>query len=225
MSKNGGRTSNGVANRSELVGRHLMDHPYYVAWGLAPKPLYPYRGPLITSGIGDLCDGPFRAKRGAFRVDIGNDGWNFLVGGTGGDPNVTTFDFVNGTNNSRLNSASPKEALLGDRLVGRLNDVFTRQFRVGFLVEQTPDRDNRVTLSESRDGLGLPRPEISQSFFQHMKRNVVGLAAGASQRLNHSQSAIGILAMNHDRRRALQFAPFSQEGRDRIAGAFVVGSI
>jgi len=173
MSKNGGRTSNGVANRSELVGRHLMDHPYYVAWGLAPKPLYPYRGPLITSGIGDLCDGPFRAKRGAFRVDIGNDGWNFLVGGTGGDPNVTTFDFVNGTNNSRLNSASPKEAMLGDRLVGRLNDVFTRQFRVGFLVEQTPDRDNRVTLSESRDGLGLPRPEISYNISDYTRQGIV----------------------------------------------------
>jgi choline dehydrogenase-like flavoprotein len=173
MSKNGGRTSNGVANRSDLVGRHLMDHPYYVAWGLAPKPLYPYRGPLITSGIGDLCDGQFRAKRAAFRVDIGNDGWNFLVGGTGGDPNVTTFDFVNGTNNSRLNSASPKEALLGDRLVGRLNDVFTRQFRVGFLVEQTPDRDNRVTLSESRDGLGLPRPEISYNISAYTRQGIV----------------------------------------------------
>ena len=32
MSKNGGTTINGVANSSGLVGRHLMDHPYYVAW-------------------------------------------------------------------------------------------------------------------------------------------------------------------------------------------------
>src|SRR5262249_43870620 len=95
MSKNGGRTVNGVANSSDMVGRNLMDHPYYVAWGLTPTPVYPYRGPLITSGIGDLCDGPFRAKRGAFRVDIGNEGWNFVVGG---DPNVTTLDFVNGLN-------------------------------------------------------------------------------------------------------------------------------
>src|SRR5207244_7700523 len=87
MSKNGGRTANGVANSSDMVGRNLMDHPYYVAWGLTPKPVYPYRGPLITSGIGDLCDGPFRAKRSAFRIDIGNEGWNFVVGG---DPNVTT---------------------------------------------------------------------------------------------------------------------------------------
>jgi len=40
---------------------------------------------LITSGVGDLCDGPFRSERGAFRIDIGNEGWNFVVGG---DPNV-----------------------------------------------------------------------------------------------------------------------------------------
>ena len=84
MSKNQGRTGKGVANSSDMVGRHLMDHPYYVAWALLPptaKPVFPYRGPLITSGIGDLCDGPFRAKRAAFRVDIGNEGWNFVVAG------------------------------------------------------------------------------------------------------------------------------------------------
>src|SRR5262245_4868219 len=173
MSRNGGRTVNGVANSSDMVGRNLMDHPYYVAWGLTPTPVYPYRGPLITSGIGDLCDGPFRAKRGAFRIDIGNEGWNFVVGDVGGDPNVTTRDFVNGMDSSRLNGPAP-EALFGTKLVERLNDVFTRQFRVGFLVEQTPDLDNRVTLSESfKDGLGLPRPEISYDLSDYTRQGIV----------------------------------------------------
>jgi glucose dehydrogenase len=171
MSKNEGRTVKGVANSSDMVGRNLMDHPYYVAWGLTPTPVYPYRGPLITSGIGDLCDGPFRAKRGAFRVDIGNEGWNFVVGG---DPNVTTLDFVNGMNSSRLNAGPPKEALFGQKLVDKLNDVFTRQFRVGFLVEQTPDVGNRVTLSsEFRDGLGLLRPEISYNLSDYTRQGIV----------------------------------------------------
>src|SRR5262249_34907368 len=127
MSKNGGRTANGVANSSDMVGGDLMDHPYYVAWGLTPTPVYSYRGALITSGIGDLCDGPFRNKRGAFRVDIGNEGWNFVVGG---DPNVTTLDFVNGLNRSKANGG--QEALFGKKLVETLNDKFTHQFRVGF---------------------------------------------------------------------------------------------
>ncbi len=166
---NGGGTANGIANSSDMVGRNLMDHPYYVAWGLTPTPVYPYRGPLITSGIGDLCDGPFRAKRGAFRVDIGNEGWNFVVGG---DPNVTTLDFVNGLNRSKANGG--QEALFGKKLVDALNDKFTHQFRVGFLVEQTPDVENRVTLSEVfNDGLGLPRPEISYDLSGYTRQGIV----------------------------------------------------
>jgi choline dehydrogenase-like flavoprotein len=167
-----------VANSSDMVGRNLMDHPYYVAWGLTDKPIYPYRGPLITSGIGDLCDGPFRNRRAAFRVDIGNEGWNFVVNG---DPNVTTLDFVNGLNNSRLNPRPDrpddplgKDALFGKPLADKLNEKFTRQFRVGFLVEQTPDLDNRVTLSrEFKDGLGLPRPEISYNLSDYTRQGFV----------------------------------------------------
>ena len=56
-----------VANSSGMVGQYLMDHPYYVAWGQLPMngdQLWPYRGPLITSGIGDLCDGEFREEAG-----------------------------------------------------------------------------------------------------------------------------------------------------------------
>jgi choline dehydrogenase-like flavoprotein len=176
MSKNDGRTPNGVANRSDMVGRNLMDHPYYVAWGLRSldlDPIYPYRGPLITSGIGDLCDGPFRSERGAFRVDIGNEGWNFVVKG---DPNVTTFDFVNGKNNTKANGDKdhPVQTLLGRELAKKLNQIFTRQFRIGFLVEQTPDMENRVTLSsEFTDGMGLPRPQISYNLSDYTRKGIV----------------------------------------------------
>jgi glucose dehydrogenase len=175
MSKNGGRTNNGVANSSDMVGRNLMDHPYYVAWGLAPEQLYPYRGPLITSGIGDLCDGPFRSERGAFRMDIGNEGWNFVIASVAGgtDPNITTLDFVNGMNRSKLNPGPVSQALFGTELVKRLNEKFTRQFRCGFLIEQTPDRDNRVTLSEIRDGLGLQRPQISYDLSEYTRKGFV----------------------------------------------------
>jgi choline dehydrogenase-like flavoprotein len=184
MSKNNGRTIKGVANSSDMVGRHLMDHPYYVAWAALPanaKPVFPYRGPLITSGIGDLCDGPFRAKRAAFRMDIGNEGWNFVVAGTafGADPHVTTLDFVNGMNSGGLNTQEFSQlgnnaALLGADLAHKLNDLITRQFRIGFLVEQDPDPNNRVTLSsEFQDGLGLPRPEISYNISDYTRQGIV----------------------------------------------------
>jgi glucose dehydrogenase len=183
MSKNNGRTDNGVANRSGMVGRNLMDHPYYVAWGLLPptaRPVFPYRGPLITSGIGDLCDGPFRAKRAAFRVDIGNEGWNYVIAGGafGADPNLTTVDFVNGMNSSGLNKSDFNQlkdntALLGASLAQKLNDLISRQFRIGFLVEQTPESTNRITLSNFTDALGLPRPEISYDISDYTKQGIV----------------------------------------------------
>jgi choline dehydrogenase-like flavoprotein len=70
LSKNKGLTPNGVANSSDIVGRNLMDHPQYLSWRLLPQPVFPYRGPLVTSAIGELCDGPFRAQRAAFRVSL-----------------------------------------------------------------------------------------------------------------------------------------------------------
>jgi choline dehydrogenase-like flavoprotein len=184
MSKNNGRTAKGVANSSDMVGRNLMDHPYYVAWALLPptsKPVFPYRGPLITSGIGDLCDGPFRTKRAAFRVDIGNEGWNYVIAGgaNGADPHVTTVDFVNGMNSSGLNVGDFSQirnnsALFGADLAHKLNDLITRQLRIGFLVEQTPDPTNRVTLSAKfTDALGLPRPEISYDISDYTKQGIV----------------------------------------------------
>jgi glucose dehydrogenase len=174
MSKNGGRTNQGVANSSDMVGRNLMDHPYYVAWGLTTSdPVYPYRGPLITSGIGDLCDGPFRSERAAFRLDIGNEGWNFVIASVAGgsDPNVTTLDFVNGMNKSGLNPGGG--GLFGSELVNALRSKLTHQFRCGFLIEQTPDPENRVTLSARTDGLGLPRPQVAYDLSDYTKKGFV----------------------------------------------------
>jgi len=89
-----------------------------------------------------------------------------------GDPNVTTVDFVNGINRTRQNRAT--QALFGKELSTKLNDSFTRQFRCGFLVEQTPDPANKVTLSKTFiDGLGLPRPEISYSLSDYTKKGIV----------------------------------------------------
>ena len=79
MSRNGGRTPNGVANSSDMVGRNLMDHPYLVAWGMSPKPTLPISRSADHLGYRRSVRGPFRRERGAFRVDIGNEGWNFVV--------------------------------------------------------------------------------------------------------------------------------------------------
>ena len=183
MSRNEGRTANGVANSSDMVGRNLMDHPQYLAWGLLPptEPVFPYRGPLVTSAIGDLCDGPFRTQRAAFRITLGNEGWSAVVGGNlqfGADPYVTTVDFINGMNSSGLNKknfsqlADDNRALFGADLTQTLSSLISRQFRIAFAVEQSPDPRNRVTLSSFTDALNLPRPQIAYDISDYTKQGI-----------------------------------------------------
>jgi glucose dehydrogenase len=59
-------------------------------------------------------------------------------------------------------------------LARKLNSLITRQFRIGFLVEQNPDPENRVTLSgEHRDALGLPRPQISYNISDYTRSGMI----------------------------------------------------
>lgn len=166
---------NGVANSSGQVGKSLADHPVYLAWGLMPegKPLFPFRGPLSTSGIEDMRDGPFRSERAAWRIEIGNEGWNWSAN----DPYTTVCDFIDGDNNGGTNNGGAdhkSEALSGVALVQKLNSVLTRQFRLAFLIEQVEkDPEHALCRVESSkhftDGLGLPRPEIAYELSDYTK--------------------------------------------------------
>lgn len=138
----------GVANRSGMVGRNLMDHPVQLSWALMADPVYPLRGPLSTSGIESLRDGGFRTQRAPFRMEMGNDGWNWAAG----DPYTTVNAAVTG-------NGTP--GVIGTDLVNAVNGHVVRQIRFGSLVEQQPLAGNRVTLSPVRDNLGNPRPQIS----------------------------------------------------------------
>ena len=147
---------NGVANRSDQVGRNLMDHPFPVYWGLMPEPVYAMRGPRMTSGIETLRDGPFRAERATFRVDIGNEGWTWV----NDDPNGSVADLVSA-------------GVFGAALRQRLHDIGTRSLRIGFLIEQLPLPTNRVTLADDVDALGIPRPQIEYDIDPYCKQGFV----------------------------------------------------
>lgn len=147
-----------VANSSDMVGRHLMDHPTYLIWGTLPAGArgYGYRGPISTAGIESLRDGPFRSNRAPWRIELGNEAWNWPAT----DPYTTGLDWLYGTNNGQLNPTNRVASNVDYWTT--LNDLLTRQFRCAFLVEQDADPKNRVVLSSSfRDNLGLKRPELS----------------------------------------------------------------
>jgi glucose dehydrogenase len=164
----------GLGNERDLVGRFLMDHPVQLSWALTPEPLYPFRGPLSTSGIETLRDGPFRARRSAFRVQIGNDGWSWPAGA------ATVQAYTQATNHR-----------LGQAGLAELRSRFARQLRLASLAEPLPDPRNRVTLAERRDALGIPRPRLSYRTGDYAR---AGLAAGRQthQRLFERLGATGV---------------------------------
>jgi choline dehydrogenase-like flavoprotein len=102
-----------------------------------------------------------------------------LVGGGaqfGADPNVTTLDFVNGMNFSGVNTkgltglgGDKPVALFGSDLTQTLRNLISRQFRIAFPIEQNPDANNQVKLSDARDALGLQRPKINYDLSEYTK--------------------------------------------------------
>lgn len=142
-----------VANSSDQVGRNLMDHLQKAALGLAPEPLFPYRGPPSTSGIDTTRDGPFRRHRGAFRISLGNDGWKGI-----------------GAPYSDVVTAVTHDGLFGSALRERLASRVQRQLRLSCSTEMKPNGSNRVSLSRQLDALGLPRPHIEFAADDYVKK-------------------------------------------------------
>lgn len=151
-----------AANSSGQVGRNLMDHPILLTWGLARDELWSYRGPLSTSGFEMFRDGPFRDQHCAFRIEIGNEGWNFAAGA----PTSTVQALVD------------RRGLFGAELRAKIAEVIPRQFRLGFEMEQIPEATNYVTIHPSyTDQLGNPRPVIRYDLPDYVR---AGMAAAKS---------------------------------------------
>lgn len=135
------------------LGKNLMDHPFVMTWGEADEPLGTYRGPSSTAGIETLRDGSFRSRFAAFRIEVGNWGWDL----PNGDPYTTTFDLIDGTRTGK--------PLFGTALREQLAQRMQRQVRLGALIEQLPDPRNRVEVNrEWKSELGEYRPVIRYGF-------------------------------------------------------------
>ena len=140
----GGRA---VANRSDQIGRNLMDHPLQLSFAAAAEPMGLYTGPQSTSVIKAFRDGPWRLDQAAFRIEIFNSG-----GGAFGGPDRTVARLVD-------------SGLMGSALRSAVADQAVRELMLVGEAEQLPDPSNRVVLSRTeKDGLGIPKPEIHYAY-------------------------------------------------------------
>ena len=191
---------NGIGNSSDQVGRNLMDHNCVLSYGLTKEPVYPYQAPLSTSGIEIVKDGPFRKSRGAFRIEIGNDGWSWPVG----YPDVLSSWLVKNSGgrtknmNLPLNSKNQKtnltQNLYGSALRDSIKNNVMREIRFAFLCEQLPDPNNRIFPAfDTLDSNGLPRPKISYKLDDYVKAGI----AVAIQTQKKMLDALGCTQQNH----------------------------
>jgi choline dehydrogenase-like flavoprotein len=136
------RTPKGVANSSATVGRYLMSHIDQGTRGLTKAPIYPYRGPVLTSAIREYRDGSFRGKHSAIGTSISNEGWRHL------GPQATAIALV-------------ERGFSGQRLKDSIAWRTERELTLGSSAETLPDPSNRIVPDETRtDAIGIPRPRI-----------------------------------------------------------------
>ena len=129
------RFPRGLANSRDMVGRHLMDHPSTSLTFDADEPLWLGRGPQSPSSINTMRDGDFRRAHAPYRLDF------------------TNISRVDGTS-----AALIKEGIYGPEFARRLRHSAAHELNVKSVLEVLPHPDHRITLSDQKDALGLPRP-------------------------------------------------------------------
>jgi choline dehydrogenase-like flavoprotein len=147
--------ASGAANRSDQVGRNLMDHMTVLRWGLTKEPVYPMRGPGSTTNLATFRDGEFRKTHAAWIAPLDNWGWQWPMFSPGPD----------------VSGLVTRQDLFGKKLRDAVREKITRQFLIHFECEQAPDPECRVTIrDEYKDRLGNHRPVIHYRATEYMLR-------------------------------------------------------
>lgn len=145
--------TNGLANRSDLVGRRLMFHTYASVVGLFEDRLESWVGPA-----GQAVTSQHFYESDPSRGFVGGAKWNAMP--TGGP--VQAF--------MRLKRERASENW-GRAFHQRNDSEFGHSFEWGIIGEDLPEDSNRVTLSDQSDtGDGMPKPQIHYRVSRNTRR-------------------------------------------------------
>lgn len=141
------RYPKGLANRSDMVGRNLMDHPSTSLTFDTDEDLWLGRGPQSPSSINTMRDGPFRSEHAPYRLDF------------------TNISRVDGTTTSLL-----AQGVYGKEFARRLRHSAARELNVKNVLEVLPDPERRITLSSEKDAMGIPKVQTHYSIDDYTRR-------------------------------------------------------
>ena len=151
----------GLANRSGLVGRNLMFHPYGMVQGVFEEPLDGYKGPM----------GCCIMSHEFYETDPSRD---FVRG--------YSFEITRGTGpvGTALSGMSSGRVPWGAEHHRAYGEIFNRTTGMVVICEDLPERHNRVTLDpDLKDSNGIPAPKIHYRLSENSERMLAhGVARG-----------------------------------------------
>ena len=162
----------GLANSSGLVGRYFHEHLFAGTGGRIDRPTRQHHVGFNTTETHQFYDDPAG----------GTDGGVPPADGDAADLGAIKLEFLNYAGPSPVGAAL-SDGGWGDDLRDRVAEAYGNSLAVGALVEQTPRRENRVTLDRSTtDDHGNPVPEIHWELDDRTRRTL--------RRANEIQKAI-----------------------------------
>jgi choline dehydrogenase-like flavoprotein len=149
----------GLANSSGLVGRYFTEHLFAGAGGRLDEPTRQNHVGFNTTESHQFYDDPGAGTEGG-------------IPASDGDLAPFKLEFLNYAGPSPVEMALSGEEW-GEALLSRLRAAYGTHIAMGALVEQTPRRENRVTLDRSRtDDHGNPVPAIEWSLDARTRRTL-----------------------------------------------------
>ncbi|CAB3770276.1 GMC family oxidoreductase [Paraburkholderia humisilvae] len=141
--------AHGIGNRSDQVGRNLMDHLGTRVSFLANESLWPGRGPMEMTSVVNFRDGAFRSDYAAKKLHVSNV-----------------------TPTLAITSSLLASGLTGAELDRQIRNRAARFVTIDSFHEPLPDPQNRIVPSaEHKDALGIARPEIYYSIGDYVKKS------------------------------------------------------
>jgi choline dehydrogenase-like flavoprotein len=142
------RNPNGVANSSDQVGRNLMDQPKITAQMTLAEPMWTGVGPVQGSSILMTGQGDFRSHYAGAMLRCENA----ALSGVGG-------------------MAALKKGLVGKALDAEIRRLSACTARLTIEHEILSDPNNRLTLSDKKDWLGINKPNIYYDVGDYVRRS------------------------------------------------------
>ena len=142
------RNANGVANSSDQVGRNMMDQPKLFAEIEMSEPLWTGVGPVQSSSIMNTSQGEFRSRYAG-----------------------AMFRMENAARSASGGVAALQKGLVGKALDAEIRRLSACTAKLTVEHEPLPLPDNRLTLSNKKDWLGINKPNIHYDVGDYVRRS------------------------------------------------------